>query len=143
MDKPNLKVPIVLSLLTLTGTYFAYKLLPGGTEEQGAGGKLSKEATMAQVKNELKKELKLTFPINVPRDQDGLPTKEFFIKIHTIIYKYKKYGHDMIAEANTAERINILEQIEELKEQVADQAPPQQQVIGMATTGLSEQQRQI
>jgi hypothetical protein len=41
----------------------------------------------------LKKELRENFPIEMPRDsEDGLIQKEFFVKMHTLIYKYKKYG---------------------------------------------------
>ena len=41
-------------------------------------------------------------------------TKEMFIKMHCMIYKYKKYGHEMIVDANCRERIRLLWEIEEL-----------------------------
>lgn len=37
------------------------------------------------------------------------------------MYKYKKFGHDMIIEANTRQRISLLKQIEEMKNE-SDQA---------------------
>ena len=41
----------------------------------------------------LKKELRESFSIELPKDsKDGLITKEFFVKMHALIYKYKKYG---------------------------------------------------
>jgi hypothetical protein len=41
------------------------------------------------------------YPIEMPKDpKDGLISKDFFVKIHALIYRYKKYGQDMIEEAN-------------------------------------------
>ena len=54
---------------------------------------MTKDQTINQVITALKKELRENFPIEMPRDpEDGLIEKEFFIKMHTLIYKYKKYG---------------------------------------------------
>jgi hypothetical protein len=56
---------------------------------------------MNQVIKALKKEMRESFPIEMPKDpEDGLIQKDFFVKIHTLIYRYKKYGQDMIEEAN-------------------------------------------
>jgi len=52
----------------------------------------------------------------VPREE-GLLGKDFFISIHALIYKFKKYGMEMISEANFQERITFLEECEELKEE--------------------------
>jgi hypothetical protein len=38
------------------------------------------------------------------------------LKMHTFLYKYKKYGSEMIAESNMHERIDLLRQAEEMKE---------------------------
>ena len=61
----------------------------------GGGGRTTKEVAIRQVLNELKKELREEYSVRFERE-DGLPSKDFFVKIHTLIYKYKKYGHDMI-----------------------------------------------
>ena len=61
-------------------------------------------------------ELRQKFSFDAPR-QDGILTKQFFIDIHALIYKYKKYGMEMISEANFQERICFLEECEELKEE--------------------------
>ena len=63
---------------------------------------------MNQVFAELKKELE-EFSIDMPKDSDGYIEKNFFIKLHTIIYKFKKYGQEMLTEANFRERIEYLE----------------------------------
>ena len=55
---------------------------------------------MKQVLDELKKELKDKFRIDPPHGDDGLLTKDFMIKMHILLYKYKKYGQDMLGEAN-------------------------------------------
>ena len=74
------------------------------------------------MKNELK-----TYSIDIPRDaKDGLITKDFFLKIHEIMYKYRKFGHDLVMDANTSCRLECLAQIQELKKQDGeDDANPQ------------------
>ena len=83
---------------------------------------------MKQFFGELKKELQ-QYKIDLPKDEKtgeitsrsqadeyGFINKDFFVTLHTIIYKYKKYGQDMLSDANFRERIVFLEQIEEIKE---------------------------
>ena len=36
-------------------------------------------------------------------------TREFFVRMHVLIYKYKKYGQDMLEEENFQQRISLLE----------------------------------
>jgi hypothetical protein len=85
----------------------------------------------------LKKELRNDFSNRIPRDDDGLPKKEFFVKMHALIYKYKKYGHELIGDVNTSERINLLEQIEEVKEQSGEMPQKGATVLGQ-TGAMSE-----
>ena len=67
-------------------------------DEEGMTPDQSKMAVKDKVFEELKKELKANYSIDPPRDsEDGLPTKDFFIKFHVTLYKYKKYGQDMIS----------------------------------------------
>jgi len=47
------------------------------------------------------------------RGEDGMLSKDFMVSMHTILYKYKKYAADMIAEANFDERVSYLRQAEE------------------------------
>ena len=71
------------------------------TFEVSSSEPMSKEQTINQVFTALKKEMRESFPIEMPKDaEDGLIQKDFFVKIHTLIYRYKKYGQDMIEEAN-------------------------------------------
>ena len=54
---------------------------------------VSKEQTIEQVFSVLKKELREEYSIDMPKDpKDGLIDKNFFIKMHSLIYRYKKYG---------------------------------------------------
>jgi len=56
-------------------------------------------------------------PIEPSRDEDdGILTKEFMIKMHQILYMYKKYGTKMLAQANFSERISYLKEIEDLED---------------------------
>ena len=58
----------------------------------------------------LKKELRANFSIETPKDpEDGLMTREFFVRMHVLIYKYKKYGQDMLEEENFQRRVSLLE----------------------------------
>jgi len=50
--------------------------------------------------NELKSELKEHFPINPPKDDDGLFSKQFMLDLHTLLYKYKKMGSELLGESN-------------------------------------------
>jgi len=60
--------------------------------------------------SELKKELRANFSFETPKDpEDGLMTREFFVRMHVLIYKYKKYGQDMLEEENFQQRISLLE----------------------------------
>jgi len=42
------------------------------------------------------------------------------VKMHTLLYKYKKYGTEMLAEANFHERVVYLRQADDLKENEND-----------------------
>lgn len=61
------------------------------------------------LKNELKEKYKSH---DIPRDGKGQFTMEFMVDMHTLIYKYKLCGHEMIGEAFFKERIMILKQAE-------------------------------
>lgn len=62
---------------------------------------------LKSLKDELSK-----YSSDLPRDpKDGLITREFYVKIHSLIYKYKKFGHVMIVEANANCRIDCLNQM--------------------------------
>lgn len=83
--------------------YLAYAMISKSSEVSSTQ---CKEQTLSQVFSELKKELRANFSFETPKDQeDGLLTREFFIKMHVLIYKYKKYGQDMLEEANFQSRI--------------------------------------
>ena len=72
---------------------------------------MTKDQTINSVFIALKKELRDNYPIEMPRDpEDGLISKEFFVRQHSLIYKFKKYGQDMIEEANFCARIAILQE---------------------------------
>lgn len=72
--------------------YLAYTMMRNSSEVNGSDN-MSKEQTLDQVFSELKKELRQNFSFETPKDpEDGLLTREFFIKMHVLIYKYKKYG---------------------------------------------------
>tara|TARA_B110000285_G_C14915468_1_gene509991 strand:- start:479 stop:850 length:372 start_codon:yes stop_codon:yes gene_type:complete len=61
------------------------------------------------LKNELKEKYKSH---DIPRNEKGQFTMEFMVDMHTLIYKYKLCGHEMIGEAFFKERIMILKQAE-------------------------------
>tara|TARA_B110000305_G_C18990864_1_gene426051 strand:+ start:236 stop:451 length:216 start_codon:yes stop_codon:yes gene_type:complete len=65
--------------------------------------------------DELKKDLQ-QYKIEIPKDENGFIKKDFFVTLHMIIYKYKKYGQEMLMDVNFKERIVYLEQMEELKD---------------------------
>jgi hypothetical protein len=48
----------------------------------------------------------------VPRNEKGQFTMEFLVDMHSLIYKYKLAGHDMIGDAFFKERIQILKEAE-------------------------------
>ena len=110
------------------------------TQEEQVSGYQTKEETVTQVLSQLKKDLKSSFEFDQPREKDGFFTMNFFIKIHAMIYKYKKYGQEMIAEANSQERYQLLQKIEELKEQSGENVDK----IGMKPNPtMSEEAREI
>ena len=111
----DLKTPLIHALLigcVGVGLYCTSTMLTAPIEEEGSAGggnPFGKEDSIKHVLSELKQEMRQGFPVNLPRDpSDGLVAKEVFIKMHCLIYRYKKYGHDMIIEANTRERIQLL-----------------------------------
>lgn len=75
---------------------------------------------MKKILDEFRQELTELFPLEPPRSPtDGLFTKEFFVKFHVILYRYRKTGSEIISEANFQERIVYLRQAEAiLKENV-------------------------
>ena len=76
--------------------YLAYNMVNKSSEVTE-----TKDATIDQVFSELKKELRGNFSFETPKDpEDGLLTRDFFVQMHVLIYKYKKYGQDMLEEAN-------------------------------------------
>jgi hypothetical protein len=91
---------------------------------------MTKEHTLDQVFDQLKKDLRSNFSFETPKDQeDGLLTREFFVRMHVLIYKYKKYGQDMLEEANFQQRINLLEQ-KDIIDQEGVNASPEDQAKG-------------
>ena len=71
--------------------YMMYQFMMRDSETQTSP--VTKKETINQVFTVLKKELRESFSIELPKDsKDGLITKEFFVKMHALIYKYKKYG---------------------------------------------------
>ena len=73
------------------------------------------------VLDNLKKDLVKMFPID-PEREDGLLSKDFMIKMHGMLYKYKKYGTEMISELNWRERVELLRQAEEIKQAEGESA---------------------
>lgn len=96
LSKFEFKTPMVHALVygcIGLSLYCATSMLMSGSEENGALGKpASKEDTIKMVLAELKQELRKDFPIELPREADGLVEKETFVKIHSLMYKYKKFG---------------------------------------------------
>lgn len=104
------KTPLITAGLIGTvaaGCYLSYCMLMK-SEDELSGAEL-KEQTLTQVYTQLKKELQ-TYNIDLPKDSNGLIDKNFFVKLHTLIYKFKKYGQEMLTEANFRERIEFLEE---------------------------------
>lgn len=95
--------------------HYAHHALTGEDEGE-ANPTQSKEQTMKQVLAELKREL-TKFKIDPPHGEDGLLTKDFMIKMHILLYKFKKYGQDMLGEANFHQRVYLMRQAEEYKAQ--------------------------
>ena len=93
-------------------TYITYTVASNASQDQ----RLTQKQAVHQLLSELKSELRKEHNFQPTRD-DGLFSKDFFVKLHYIIYKYKKYGIEMLAEANFQERIRYLEECEEFKEE--------------------------
>ena len=81
-----------------------------------------KKSALKSVEQNLRNDLKKEFKFDAPKDNDGLFTKEFLIRLHTILYKYKKYGSEMLAEANFHERVGYLKEAEEIREAEPDES---------------------
>ena len=112
------KTPLIYA--TMAGfvaatTYVTYSKLSSSNEASTAQ---SREEIMKQFYEELKKELQ-KYKIELPRDGIYIK-KDFFVTLHIIIYKYKKYGQELMSNANFRERIAFLEQKEEMKENQED-----------------------
>ena len=120
----DLKHPLFQSTLagfTALGLYCTYAMLIGGSSEEETTEIIDKKQTITNVLSNLKKELKTKFKIEPSRDEDdGILSRDFMVKMHTILYQYKKYGSEMIADANFHQRIIYLKQADDLKENQAD-----------------------
>lgn len=106
----EIKTPLITAGLIgslAAGCYVSYCMLVKSEDELTDAQQ--KKQTMGQVYDELKKELE-SYNIELPKTANGLINKDFFIKLHTIIYKYKQYGKDMLADLNFRERIQYLEE---------------------------------
>ena len=53
-------------------------------------------------------QLKRLFKDGVQNGEDGLLSKDFMVKLHTLFYKHKRFGSEMIQNANFHERIVYL-----------------------------------
>ena len=53
-------------------------------------------------------------------------TREFFVRMHVLIYKYKKYGQDMLEEENFQQRISHLEMKDAIDQEGAQASPEDQ-----------------
>ena len=113
----DFKAPLIQALLLGclgVGVYYTAVFLTAPMEEENvevAPNKkvLTREESIEQVLRELKRELRRDFAFEIPRDPgDGLFEKEVFLRMHCLMYKYKKFGHDMIIEANSRYRISLL-----------------------------------
>lgn len=112
MSQLEFKQPILWASLAgaaLTSMYIYHQVML----EENNNGEFEEFKSPDQVKKELvnclKNELKLKFKSHdIPRDKDGKFTLEFLVDIHSLIYKYKLAGHDMIGDAFFKERISIL-----------------------------------
>lgn len=63
----------------------------------------------------MKQELVEKFPIEPPRSsKDGVYQKDFFLNFHVLLYKYRKYGRDIMSENNFNWRIKLLQEAEEM-----------------------------
>lgn len=112
-----IKHPLVQAAAAGVGAmvaYASYSML-FGTEV--AATAQDKKTVMNRVLENLKTELKLRFEIEPLRSlEDGLLTKDFMVKMHTLIYKYKKYAMEMLADTNWRLRIELLRQAMEIQE---------------------------
>ena len=106
-----------MAATAVTATYVAYCMYTSSSEISST---VSKEQTMKVFFDELKKDLQ-QYKIEIPKDENGFIEKDFFVTLHMIIYKYKKYGQEMLMDVNFKERIVYLEQMEELKDNQEDQ----------------------
>ena len=112
LSKFEFKTPMVHALVygcIGLSLYCATTMLMSGSEEDGSYGKpASKEDTIKMVLEALKQELRKDFEIELPRGADGLLEKETFVRIHSLMYKYRKYGQDMLIAGSSNERIYLL-----------------------------------
>ena len=107
----DVKTPLIQAVLigcVGVGLYATASMLNSMEEEEEGAEEspFNKKDSIKHVLSELKQEIRRDFPVNLPRDpSDGLVTKDMFVKIHCLIYRFKKYGHEMIVDANSRERI--------------------------------------
>lgn len=71
---------------------------------------------MKKLLQQLRAELETSMPSNPPRSPtDGLYLREFFINFHLTLYKWRKYGNEIIGEHNFRTRIEVLKECDEIK----------------------------
>ena len=120
----NIKHPLLqssLAGLTSLGIYFAYAMLSSSSTEEAKPNCIDKNQAQDNILKQLKSELKTKFSIEPTRDDDdGLLSREFMVKMHTLLYQYKKYGSEIIADCNFHNRIRFLVQADDLKENQDD-----------------------
>ena len=113
----DFKVPLMQAFLLGclgVGVYYTAAFLTSPMEEENVEASaeeqfLTREDSIKQVLTELKKELRRDFAYEIPRDpRENMFEKEAFIRMHCLMYKYKKFGHDMIVDANSRHRISLL-----------------------------------
>ena len=81
----------------------------------------SRKELLEDLTNELKAELRENHKSHViPTDKDGWFTEKFMIDVHSILYKFKVYGKDIISYCNFRERVKIMAEAEEAKTEGLD-----------------------
>lgn len=114
-----MKNPLLQATMAGLGAVILYSTYIGMTSDSEVQSPQEyKQDTLNKLIDGLKKDLRENFEIDPPRSkEDGLLTREFMIKMHTLLYRYKKYAFDLIGEANFLHRIVLLREKQQFEEE--------------------------
>jgi hypothetical protein len=88
----DLKKPLLHATIAGLSAVALYYTLNATTEFYGSAPELDKKGVKKMLEKLIRKELREKYETDPPKGDDGILSIDFMVNIHSLMYRFKKYG---------------------------------------------------